>query len=94
MFQKIDNLLDNKIVTFFSDTSYAVYLVHLMIIYLANWTFLKNQFYISNNYLHNFILLVLFVIPVSYLIAFILYRTIEFPFIQFGKKVPSNLFRN
>lgn len=94
MFQKIDNLLDNKIVTFFSDTSYAVYLVHLMIIYLANWTFLKNQFYISNNYLYNFILLVLFVIPVSYLIAFILYRIIEFPFIQFGKKISFNLFNN
>lgn len=78
---------------FFSDTSYAVYLVHLMIIYLANWTFLNHQFYISNNYLYNFILLALFVIPVSCLIAFILYRIIEFPFIQFGKKVSFNLLK-
>ncbi len=93
-FQKMDNLVDNKIVTFFSDTSYAVYLVHLMIIYIVNWVFIKNEFYISNNYLYNFILLIVFVIPFSYLIAFILYRIIELPFIQFGKKISSNLFIN
>lgn len=93
-FQKMDNLVDNKIVTFFSDTSYAVYLVHLMIIYIVNWFFIKNEFYFSNNYLYNFILLIVFVIPFSYLIAFILYRIIELPFIQFGKKISSNLFIN
>ncbi len=94
MFKKIDNFLDNKIVTFFSDTSYAVYLVHLLIIYLANWYFLNYKFYILNNYFYNFILLVVFSIPVSYSTAFILYRIIELPFIQFGKKISLRFFRN
>ncbi len=94
IFQKIDSLLDNKIINFFSDSSYAVYLVHLVIIYLANYYFLNHQFYISNNYFYNFILLLVFSIPVSYSIAFLLYRIIELPFIQFGKHISQRFFRN
>lgn len=94
MFQKVDNLADNKIIIFFSDTSYAVYLSHLMVIYLANLFILRNQFYISNNYFYNFSLLLVFVIPISYLIAFILYRTIELPFIKYGKKLSFRFYRN
>lgn len=85
IFYRIDRFLDNYIVAFFSKTTFAVYLLHLILIYTGNGFFVRFHFYMSTNNLGRFFILISFCIPFSYLIAHYIYKLIERPFIHLGK---------
>jgi peptidoglycan/LPS O-acetylase OafA/YrhL len=87
MFLKMDRFLDNNVITFFFNTSFAVYLLHLIVIYTGNGFFVRFDFYMATNNLGRFFILLPFCIPVSYLIAHYIFKLVEGPFINLGKSL-------
>ncbi|CAN7689823.1 acyltransferase [Paenibacillus sp. LjRoot153] len=79
---KISNLLSNNIFRFIGNISYSFYLIHLPIL-ISITSFLYQ-------YNHSIILCWVISLIMSLLIAFILYKYIELPFIQIGRTIADS----
>ncbi len=80
-----------KIFQFMADTSYAVYLIHLMILtvisaYLPRWAFYAS----ASPQLKCWILLAI-AVPVVYTISAVIHQCVEKPGIRFGKKIVARI---
>ncbi|MCJ7717965.1 MAG: acyltransferase [Anaerolineales bacterium] len=78
-----------KISKFFSDTSYSLYLLHLLIMYpILNILFQQDWYFELSTYTRFFMSLAI-ISPIVYGLSYLLHRTIEIPGILLGKKVAS-----
>ncbi len=88
-YKTINSISDNRLVNFFSDTSYSVYLVHLFVLHVMNGMLVTRPFYIQMSYMGRFGFMLLCSFPIIYFISYWVFRLIERPFIRIGKKVDS-----
>lgn len=84
-FTIIEKRLATNFTTFLANTSFSVYLSHLIVLYSCNAFFLKNDLYIGLQPLARFFLLFSCSIPIIYFISYLVYCYIEFPSIKAGK---------
>ena len=70
---------------FLGDTSYGLYLVHLLILIPAAGYLAKIPAYISSNSVSRFAICLLMVLPISLMLAWLGHRMIELPGIKLGK---------
>ncbi len=83
------NILSNRISRFMSDTSYSVYLAHnLLLMPLAYW-FYSFPWFVSQPGYIKFMTLFAVVAPLTYFVAFVLFKYVEKPGIALGKFVLS-----
>ena len=84
---RIAAALSNRVARFMGDTSYGLYLLHLLLLIpLAGWLATIPQF-VQLPLAARFVLCALLISPPSYLGAWLLYRWIELPGIAWGKRV-------
>jgi len=76
---------------FFGDTSYSLYLLHLLIMYpILNILFQQDWYFELSTYVRFFVSLVI-ISPIVYCLSYLLYRVIEMPGILLGKKVAQRV---
>ncbi len=84
-------LIEGRLVQFASDTSYGVYLFHGFFIAIVGLLLAGNEGFIAGNArLFNWLMLG-FVAVGSYMLSSIVYRLVELPGIQLGKRVIARL---
>lgn len=88
--RKIMQQFGNKFFRFLGKTSYAVYLIHFMIIFPTLAYFTKYSWFMDANPIHRFLLSFIILTPIVYGLAYILHIFIESPGIKLGKKIISN----
>ena len=76
-----------KIFKFLGDTSYGLYLVHLLVLYPVVYLLYKQSWYVSQGDNLRFGVAFIIVTPVVYLVAFILHRTVEKNGIRLSKEI-------
>ncbi len=84
---RLRRLLSNKAAVFMGETSYSVYLVHLLIVLPVAGLLARRPFYLALPGMARFSLVTLIALPVSYAIGWALYNTVEKKGIQLGKQV-------
>jgi peptidoglycan/LPS O-acetylase OafA/YrhL len=94
LFVGIEKKCNNKFTTFFSNTSFSVYLLHLVILYLVNAYFVNSGIYSKVSSTSRFTLLLVICLPIIYFISYFLYKFIEYPFIKIGKKLLNSFYQN
>lgn len=94
IFASIEKKCNNKFTTFFANTSFSVYLLHLIILYCVNAYLAQYGIYSKENPTSRFILLLLICLPLIYLISHFVYKFIEYPFIKIGKKLLNSFFQS
>ncbi|HEX7642086.1 MAG TPA: acyltransferase [Burkholderiaceae bacterium] len=72
---------------FLGSTSYAVYLLHLLIVLPAAGALAQFPGYVASNQYLRFLLVLALVLPIVYLLSWLLYQVIEQPGIKTGKSV-------
>ncbi len=83
-----------KISKFFGDTSYSLYLLHLLIMYpILYFLFQQDWYFGLSTYVRFFVSLVI-ISPIVYGLSYLLHRTIEIPGILLGKKVAQRVNSN
>lgn len=80
-------LLSNNLSKFLGDTSYSVYLLHLILVIPAAGMLTQHAGYLAANGLVRFAVCFLIAAPAVYLISWMLYRSIESTGIRIGKAV-------
>ena len=94
LFKNIEEKLDNKFTTFFANTSFSVYLLHLIILYCVNAYLANYGVYSKVSPTSRFILLLVICLPFIYLFSHFVYKFIEYPFIKTGKKLINSFYPN
>lgn len=80
-----------KISKFFGDTSYSLYLLHLLIMYpILYFLFQQDWYFGLSTYVRFFVSLVI-ISPIVYGLSYLLHRIIEIPGILLGKKVAQRV---
>lgn len=79
-------LVNSRIIRFASDTSYGVYLFHGFFISASGLIISGNSYLLALTPPYRVLVMFLFVIVLSYLTAFAVYRFVELPGIQLGKR--------
>lgn len=80
-----------KVSKFFGDTSYSLYLLHLLIMYpILYFLFQQDWYFGLSTYVRFFVSLVI-ISPVVYGLSYLLHRIIEIPGILLGKKVAQRV---
>ena len=92
IFVTIENKLNTPFTTFFANTSFSVYLLHLVVLYGANAIFVTNGTYAGMSPTLRFGLLLGVSLPVIYLISHFVFKLIEFPFIKTGKRFLTSVY--
>jgi len=85
MFSKV--LLGNRLTKFLADTSYAVYLFHGFAISELGARLFMSRWFTNCSSLLQVLVLSLGVTFLTYPIAYLIHRTVEVPFISFGKRL-------
>jgi len=80
-------LLNNRLSTWLGDVSFSVYLLHLLIIIPLIALLLSHTDIEFKSDLVRFLIVSVIAIPITYALAFLLYKYIEKPGIQIGKRV-------
>ena len=83
----LKNIGSGKLSKFFADTSYSVYLSHLLILVPAQYFLFRYDWYVNMSQLAKFITSLFGVGILVYGISFLLFHIVELPGITFGKKV-------
>ncbi len=91
LFSKMGNW---KISKFLGDTSYGLYLIHLMVMYPILKFLFQTGWYPAMPIYSRLLVAIVLVSPVAYGLAYLLFRIIERNGILFGKKISSLLVRN
>lgn len=82
-------LLSCRIARFMGSTSYAMYLLHLLILIpIAAWL-AESPWFLISHWFFRFVVCAVLVVPLGYLGATVLYRFIELPGITLGKRLLS-----
>lgn len=84
---RLRQILSNKIAVFMGETSYSVYLVHLLIVLPVAGLLAREPAYTALPALMRFALVTLISLPVSYALGWALYNTVEKKGIQLGKQL-------
>lgn len=92
LFITIENRLSTPVTTFFANTSFSVYLLHQVVLYCANAIFVTNETYTGMSPTSRFGLLLCVSLPVIYLTSHFLFKLIEFPFINIGKRFLASVY--
>ncbi len=92
-FDNIEKKLDNNFTTFFANTSFSVYLLHLIVLYSVNAYFVNHDIYSKTNPIYRFILLLVICLPFIYFISYFVYKFIEYPFIKIGRKIIDSIYQ-
>ena len=83
----VGKLMSNRVAKFFGDTSYSVYLVHIMIYVPILYALFHNEWFMSlHMYSRLFVAFILTAMPV-YGVSYFLYKLIEIRGIQFGRNI-------
>lgn len=83
----LGRLLSSRIVKFFGDTSYSVYLVHVMIYVPILYSLFQYEWFMSlGDYYKLAVAFLLTLVPV-YTVSYILYVTVELRGIDFGRRI-------
>jgi peptidoglycan/LPS O-acetylase OafA/YrhL len=82
-----------KIFKFFGDTSYSLYLVHLLIMYPMLGYLFEQSWFIGLTGFRRFFAALIIISPVAYGVSFILYFLIERTGIRLGKMTSKRLVR-
>jgi len=85
--EKLRALLSNRVSRFLGDTSYGVYLLHLLLLIPVAGMLTQYSAYLFLNGVARMLVCLLLVAPVVYLAAWMLYRTVESGGIRLGKRV-------
>lgn len=83
----LKDVLSNKFLLFLGESSYAVYLLHLLILLPVAAFFAKDDIYLKLDPYLRFGLVALIVCIITYALAFVLYRLVERPGIRLGKQI-------
>jgi peptidoglycan/LPS O-acetylase OafA/YrhL len=87
----IHRIGSGKLAQFMGDTSYSVYLLHLLILFPVLYVLFHYEWFNAlNQYMRLVVSMLAIGIPV-YSISFLLFRVIELPGITFGKKILKDL---
>lgn len=84
-------LFTSRFAIFLGDSSYAVYLLHLLILIPVSGMLAAQARYVALNQYVRFALVLAIVLPIVYLLASQLYRYLEKPGIRLGKKILQGL---
>ena len=84
-------ILTNKLSVFLGDVSYSVYLLHLMIVLPVISYLLNNPQFSQHPSALRFVIATLIILPVTYIISYFLYKSIEKPGIKLGKRIVSKV---
>jgi len=76
-----------KVFKFFGDTSYSLYLVHLLIMYPILYFLFEQSWFLAQSDTRRFVTSLLIISPIVYASAYLLYRTIETNGIRLGKEI-------
>jgi peptidoglycan/LPS O-acetylase OafA/YrhL len=83
-------LLSSRPSRFFGDTSYSLYLVHLLVLLPIAGSLVQLDWYLSFNQYIRFVICAILVIPIAYLISYVLFITVERAGIRLGKQILSS----
>lgn len=83
----ISDLLSGRVARFMGDTSYAVYLLHLLLVIPTAAMLSRSQAYLAMPATMRFALCATLVIPAAYIGAWGLFRWVEKPGIRLGKRL-------
>lgn len=84
---RVRAFLSNKTAMFMGETSYSVYLVHLLIVLPVAGMLTRSTAYTSLPEIARFALVTVIALPISYAIGWLLYHSIEKKGIQLGKQI-------
>jgi len=85
-FTILENKLKMNFIKFLADTSYSVYLSHLVVLYCVNAVFINYEVYYKINTSLWFICLFFVCLPIIYFVSHLVFNYVEKPFIKIGKK--------
>lgn len=88
---KIFDFLDGKLLKFFGQISYSLYLVHFTVLYIiARFMFQNIQFDFTQSYLITHLLLFVISLSASTVISYLVYLFLEKPSTLLSKKIADN----
>lgn len=90
--ERLRRILSSKFAVFLGDTSYAVYLLHLMIVLPIAGTLAAQEGFGDLNQYLRFFMIAVPVLPLTYFIAWVLYNAIEKNGINLGKRLLKTSF--
>jgi peptidoglycan/LPS O-acetylase OafA/YrhL len=82
-----NKLLSNRIAKFLGDVSYSVYLIHFMILTPVVYFFLQSEWWTALPDAARFLTAFFATVVPTYLLGYILFRTVELPGISAGRRV-------
>ncbi|MES2355491.1 MAG: acyltransferase [Pseudomonadota bacterium] len=82
---RIRRLFSSPLASFLGDTSYSVYLVHLLILLPVSGSLARHSWYVELPAVARFGVCFLLTAPFAYFFGWLLYRTVEKPGIRIGK---------
>lgn len=80
-------LLSNRIAMFLGETSYSVYLVHLLVVLPVGGLLARQAAYVQLPSVVRFGIVIAIALPISYAIGWLLFNSVEKKGIQMGKQV-------
>jgi len=83
----LNKLLSNKVFRFLGDVSYSVYLVHVMLLYVALNQFMHWKFFVESSAPVRFSITAIIITPIVFIAAYGLHKLIELPGIEIGKNL-------
>lgn len=87
LLSRFRTILSSRLAVFAGDTSYALYLVHLLILVPISGSLVMQSWYMQLGPTVRFALCTAIVAPSSYVVAKLAHRLIEIPGIQLGKHI-------
>ncbi|HEY9626064.1 MAG TPA: acyltransferase [Coleofasciculaceae cyanobacterium] len=85
--------LGSRLAKFSSDTSYAVYLFHMLLLAPLGAVLTKHEFYLSLPAIARATILFAVVAPLTYFVAFLLFKYVEKPGIALGRTLIAKIYR-
>ena len=85
-------LFRTKFMRFLGEISYSIYLSHMLVIIGVVYLMTENAGLRELPPILRFLLSALFVLPLTVIFSFVLYRVVEIPFMRYGRKILKRRF--